>query len=110
MIEEYDFGKIVIEGKEYTSDVILSQDGIDSWWRKTSHNVEPADIEKVVAKKPKLMIIGNGHEGCMKVPEETIDWIKDQGIEVSVELTKDAVNTYNKKAGEGVIGLLHLTC
>lgn len=38
-IENYNFGEIKIDGKTYTSDVIIYKDKVeDSWWRKEGHN------------------------------------------------------------------------
>lgn len=35
MINSYDFGRIVVDGKAYTSDVIIFPDRVNSyWWRK----------------------------------------------------------------------------
>ncbi|MFQ5621477.1 MAG: Mth938-like domain-containing protein [Candidatus Nanoarchaeia archaeon] len=110
MIESYDFGHIVIDGKEYTSDVILDKGSVSEWWRKTSHNVEPADIEQVATKKPELIIFGNGFSGNMAVPDETVKWLEEKGIKIVVQITKDAVATYNSSKVENKIGCFHLTC
>lgn len=33
-IEDYEFGRITIDGATYTSDVIIRPEGVDdSWWR-----------------------------------------------------------------------------
>ena len=35
MIESYDFGRIVIDGRKFASDVIIFLDRVDgNWWRK----------------------------------------------------------------------------
>jgi len=49
-IDQYAFGKIVIDGKTYTSDVIIYPEKVDaSWWRKEGHRLQPADLEKIVS-------------------------------------------------------------
>jgi len=40
MIEHYSFGRIVIDGKEYTKDLIIYPDKIRAnWWRKEGHKL-----------------------------------------------------------------------
>ena len=49
MIEEYDFGKLRVGGKEYRPDVIIYPEGDSgservnpSWWRKEGHRLDKA--------------------------------------------------------------------
>ena len=40
MIESYRFGKIVINGKSYSSDVIIIGDHVKAnWWRREGHRL-----------------------------------------------------------------------
>ncbi len=58
-IDTYSFGKIVIDGRTYTSDVIIYPDHVDaSWWRKEGHYLRPVDLTDVVKAKPAVLIIG----------------------------------------------------
>ena len=111
-IEHDSFGTIIINGKTYTSDVIIYPDSVDSsWWRKEGHYLQPVDLDKALSAKPDLLIIGTGYSGVMVVPEETILFTKSKGIEILVERTEKAVELYNNlsKAGR-VVAALHLTC
>ena len=95
-IDHYSFGKIVINSKTYTSDVIIYPDSVDpSWWRKEGHYLRPVDLDKALSTKPDLLIIGTGYSGVMVVPEETILFIKSKGIAVLVERTEKAAELYN---------------
>ncbi len=68
-IDDYDFGRIVIDGKTYTSDVIVYPERLDtSWWRKEGHLLQPEDITEVLDAEPEVLIIGTGYSGCMRVP------------------------------------------
>jgi len=109
MIEAYTFGKIVIDGKAYTNDVIIYKGKITSWWRKTSHNVEPDDIEKYLEQKPEIVVIGTGESGVMEVPEETRQFIEQKGIKLIIQKTGEAVKTFNDLKGNKM-GMFHLTC
>jgi len=112
-IESYGFGHIVIDGKRYTSDVIIFPDRVkDGWWRKEGHKLHIEDIEEVLREKPEILIVGTGYAGLMKVPKEVQEHIRNQGIELIIENTRNAWKTYNKlaKTGKKVIAAFHLTC
>lgn len=113
MIESYKFGKIVIDGKTYSSDLIIYEDKIeDNWWRQKGHSLSPDDIQKVIDAQPDLLIVGTGYSGLMKVPRKTKKFIEEKGIQLIAEKTPNAVKTYNglSKTDEQVIAALHLTC
>jgi hypothetical protein len=112
-IEKYSFGLIIINGKEYTKDVIIFPDRVFSpWWRKEGHNLSLKDLEKIVEEKPNLLIIGTGAYGVMKVPNETLEGLKQKNIKPLLAKTGKAVAIYNEKIqnNEDVIACLHLTC
>ena len=111
-IDEYAFGRIVIDGKTYTSDVIIYPDRIDaSWWRKEGHLLHFEDLEKALAARPAILVVGTGAYGVMKVPRELVDRLAAAGFEVIVERTAKAVESFNRRQGAGtVLAALHLTC
>ena len=112
MIDSYDFGEIVIDGKRYTSDVIIYPDRINSsWWRKQGHELGVNDLEDALDKKPDVIVVGTGSPGLMKVLPETEKLITSKGIKLIVQPTKEACKTYNQlSSSQKVIALLHLTC
>ena len=112
LIESYSFGKITVNGKTYTSDVIIYLDKVeDSWWRRKGHLLEKEDIEDVVLCEPEVLIIGTGAYGLMKIVDEVKHFLKSKGIELIAEETEKACKTYNKLRGKRkVVALLHLTC
>ncbi len=111
-IEHYSFGNITIDGQTYTSDVIIFPDRVySSWWRKEGHLLQVTDLKDVIKAKPEVLIVGTGAYGVMKVPEQTIEHLKSNGIEAYIENTKNAVELYNKIASKkSAIAALHLTC
>lgn len=111
-INHYSWGKIVIDGNTYTSDVIIYPDWVDSsWWRKEGHNLHVEDLKGVISASPESVIIGNGVLGVMKVPKETIEHLESKGIQVHIERTGKAVELYDRLQKEKkVIAALHLTC
>jgi hypothetical protein len=112
MIESYRFGHIVIDGKSYTSDIIIYPDRVEAnWWRKRGHLLTSEDLKGVVAEGAEALIIGTGKTGLMRVPPETLEYLTSRGFEVIVEKTGDACQTYNRLSQQGpVIAALHLSC
>ena len=112
-IDSYSFGRIVINGQVYTSDVIIYRGRMDaSWWRKEGRRLHSEDIADVLNEHPDSIIIGTGYDGVMAVPKEVLAYIASQGTEVIVEKTAKAVELYNALQGKKkhVIAALHLTC
>lgn len=113
MVDSYKFGKIVIDGKTYSSDLIIYEDKIeDKWWRKAGHSLSPGDIKMIIDARPDVFIVGTGYSGFMKVPRKTRKFIKKKEIQLITEKTTNAVKTYNdlSKTDKQVIAALHLTC
>lgn len=111
-ITHYSFGRIEINGKTYTSDVIIFPDRVDeSWWRKEGHFLQIDDLSDAVKEKPEIIIIGTGYYGVMKISDEALSFLTSKNIIVHVEKTDKAVELFNKiRSGKKVIALLHLTC
>jgi len=111
-IDGYVFGRIIIDRKTYTTDVIVYTDRVDSsWWRKEGHYLQKEDLPGIVKAKPDILIIGTGNMGVMQVAESVVKYFEGQGIEVRVAKTGQAVDIFNElSAGKKVIGAFHLTC
>jgi len=111
-IEHYSFGTITIDGKSYTSDVIIYPEKVDSsWWRQQGHSLHIVDLKDVILAGPEILIVGTGHSGAMVVPEETLSYLKSKGIDVHIARTDKAVELFNKfQKNKKTIAALHLTC
>ncbi len=111
-IDSYRFGHIIIGGKEYTSDVIIFPDHVkDHWWRQSGHSLTEEDISEIIPYHPDVLIIGCGASGVLRVPDQTRDYIRDQGIGLIAENTQKACEIYNSLCREKkVVAGLHLTC
>ena len=113
MIESYDFGRIVIDGVVYTSDVIVTGQKVAAgWWRKEGHLLHIADIDRFLEEfLPQVVIIGTGHNGMMRVPQETRQYFQKKGIELVAERTRRACELFNSLTGSRrTLAALHLTC
>ncbi|MFW6163838.1 MAG: Mth938-like domain-containing protein [Planctomycetota bacterium] len=111
-IDSYEFGKLVLGGETHTNDLILLPDRVfANWWRDEGHSLSPADLELVFHTQPDLLIVGTGAQGRMDVPALTRSAVEKRGIELVVQRTPDAVETYNRLHDERrLAAALHLTC
>ena len=112
-ITAYDFGRIEIDGRSYTSDVIIALDRVFSpWWRREGHSLHVEDLSEVFRAGPAILVVGTGYYGRMQVPEETLACLEHDGIEVRVSDTREAVRVFNTlgETTARVYAALHLTC
>ena len=112
IIDSYQFGLIVVNGKKYTSDVIIFPDSVrDNWWRKTGHQLCLDDIAEVLTENPEVLVVGTGASGLMKVLPEVRQVVEAPGIELIVEATDKACHTYNQFCrSRRAVAALHITC
>ena len=111
-IEGYRFGRIVVDGETYTNDlIILPGEILSGWWRKEGHSLHPEDLDAVFEAGPELLIVGQGANGRMQVPDETKQAIRERGIELIAQQTETACDTYNEMRDQRLVAAaLHLTC
>ncbi len=112
MIDSYDFGQITIDGRRYNRDVIIFSDNVkDGWWRREGHRLSLEDLVDVFEAEPEVLVIGTGYSGLMKVPHDVQDYMKSKNIELVVENTRQACQTYNRLSQfKKVVAAFHLTC
>ena len=114
-ITHYSFGKIVVDGTEYTSDIVISPGrNISSWsFDTTSHMIEAGDIEKLVNRDVQTVIIGIGYNSAASFSTsalEFFDRLRAKGIEVFQLSTSKAVKRFNDSPKKGLLAFLHLNC
>jgi hypothetical protein len=113
-IERYRFGRIRIDGTDYTDDVIILRDRVIApWWRSAGgHLFAPVDLGDVLAASPGVVVLGLGASGAVDVAPATVTGLEAIGARVIAEPTAKAVEDYNRLIDEGadVVAALHLTC
>ena len=111
-IKSYSFGKMVVDGQAYKSDLIIYPDKINSsWWRKEGHLVQSKDLSDILAVNAEVLIIGTGYFGLMKVPDELRKELIGRNIELYIEKTSRAVEIFNSiNIKKMTIAAFHLTC
>jgi hypothetical protein len=111
-IDAYNFGQIVINGRKYTSDVIIYPDRVqDEWWRDESHELTLKDISGIMSENPEILLVGTGAPGMMRVLPEVAREAEARNIQLIVQPTGEACDIYNQLAPtQRVVAALHLTC
>ncbi len=112
IIDSYQFGLLVVNGKRYSSDVIIFPDRVrGDWWTKRGHQLCLEDIAEIIAENPEVLIVGTGESGLMRVLPEVQQAVEARGIKLIAETTDKACNTYNQLChSQRVVAALHLTC
>jgi len=113
VIESYRFGYIEIDGKDYRNDVkLIGERVVPDWWRAQGHLVETKDVQDLLNADAEICVFGTGAYGSMRVSETAKSALQGRSIEVLIEKTESACNTYNRllKAGKKVVAGLHLSC
>ena len=116
---EVEFGRIIIDDKEYDHDVVIYPDGrverrlkeISKRIHGTSHNLDMEEIVNYLGNGEDIVIIGTGMYGMLSLTEESRKLLKDLGLEYLELPTKDAIKKYlDLKSSRRVLGIFHITC
>ena len=113
MIDDYEFGRMSIDGVIYRRDLkIIDRRVFPDWWRTGGHRVEPADVSDILAAQPDIIIIGKGRPGRMIPAPALIRLLEDKGIQLIQRPTAEAVVAFNRLTGTGktIAAGFHLTC
>ncbi len=110
-IEEYKFGKIVVNNIEYKNDLkIFKNTVIPNWWRKEGHKLRIEDLPEL-KERPKKLIVGKGYYGFMKLDNELKNYCLKNNIKIIEEKSKKAVEYFNNEEDkENTLFCIHLTC
>ncbi|MFQ5966665.1 MAG: MTH938/NDUFAF3 family protein [Acidimicrobiia bacterium] len=113
-IDSYRHGRMVIDGRPETRDLILLGDEVKgNWWRAEGHVLSPDDLVTVWEHQPERLIVGTGSTGLMQPSPLLAGELARRGIELEVMPTADAVERFNelsKDHGIDVAAAFHLTC
>lgn len=112
-IDDYQFGKVVVDGQTYQSDIIITPETvIDSWWRQEGHRLDRRDLDEILEARPDCLLVGTGYYGRMTIPDETIQYLQDKHIHLDYAPTADAIKQFRQlqRKYARIVAALHLTC
>jgi hypothetical protein len=107
----YGFGRVTIDGREETRDVIvLPGRVVRGWWRKEGHRLVLEDLDEVLDQLPERLLVGTGAYRRMRPDPGTLDALRARGVDVEVLPTAQAVRRYPQLVPRKTAAALHLTC
>jgi hypothetical protein len=110
-IEGYGFGRVTIDGREETRDVIvLPQRVVRGWWRKEGHGLVLEDLDEVLEELPERLLVGTGAYGQLQPDRGLLEALRARGVDVEVLPTAEAVRRYAELDPQRTAAALHLTC
>jgi hypothetical protein len=110
-IDGYEFGRVTIDGREETRDVIVLPDRVvRDWWRKDGHGLVLDDLHDVLEELPERLLVGTGAHGRLQPDPRTLETLRARGIDVEVLPTAEAVERYAGLDPKKTAVALHLTC
>lgn len=122
-IEHFSWGKFIISGTEHSEkgtdrtgkgkDILLVGKKVYRWKERKGHSLSVDMVKSVLDKDIRILIIGNGVEGALYVPDEVVEFLLKSGIKkVIVEKTPKACEEYNNlySKNKNVALLAHGTC
>jgi hypothetical protein len=110
-IDQYEFGRIVIDGREETRDLIILPDRVvRNWWRQQGHALVVDDLREVWDELPSRLVVGTGADGRMRLEPGTIQQLRERGVTVETLPTGQAVRRFGELDPASTAAALHLTC
>jgi hypothetical protein len=110
-IDHYEFGRIVVDGRPETKDLIVLPDRVvRNWWRQDGHALVLDDLAEVLDVLPSHLVVGTGADGRMRPDPDTIQQLQDRGLTVEALPTSQAVRRFGELDPVNTAAALHLTC
>jgi hypothetical protein len=110
-IDHYEFGRIVVDGREETRDLIILPDRVvRGWWRQDGHALVVDDLSEILDELPTHLVVGTGANGRMQPDPDTIRQLQDRGVTVEALPTSQAVRRFGELDPANTAAALHLTC
>jgi hypothetical protein len=114
-ITHYAFGKMIIDGKTYGSDLAIQPGGKVSRWsfEASTHEITSENLNQYISDQVKTIIIGKGYASNAYLSSSAkalIEKLKAKGTMVHVLPSSKAVMLYNSSSKEGLLAFFHLNC
>lgn len=116
-INSFNWGFIVIDGKQYVHDVLILPDGMvkarePGKGRLGSHTIADSEIDNLDKAQPEVVLVGTGVSGLAKLSEEAEVYLRETKLNLVVLPSFQAVEKFNQLTEEGkrVAALIHITC
>lgn len=117
-IDEISWGSIRVRDPDASyKDAKLYPGGSREWdWNETGTEhvpgIQPADVEELLEHGARVVVLSRGMNQRLRVQDETLHRLEEEGVETHVAETQEAVRLYNdlRDQEKRVGGLFHSTC
>jgi hypothetical protein len=110
-IEQYSFGRVVVDGEQHSRDlIVLPRRVVGDWWRQEGHSLVLDDLDEVLDELPERLIVGCGANGRLHPHPSVIEALAERGVKVEALPTAEAVERYAESDSDRTAAALHLTC
>jgi hypothetical protein len=110
-LENYSFGRLMVDGQEHTRDVIvLPERVVGDWWRRDGHSLAIEDLDEVLDELPARLVLGVGAHCRLHPDPAALAELERRGVEVECLPTDAAVRRYGELDERRTAAALHLTC
>lgn len=111
LLQDYSFGRIIVDGEEHRRDlIVLPNRVVPGWWRRDGHSLAMEDLDEVQDELPERLILGCGAHGQLRPDPAVIEALERRGISVEPVETDEAVRRYRESDPSRTAAALHLTC
>ncbi len=113
MIDTFFWGRMVVNGQKFTSDLIIYPDGrVENSWRRTQcHVLQAGDLAPLISADPQFLVCGLGVLGRVRTDPALEADLAEHSIRLVSARTGKAVQIYNELAPlNSVAACFHLTC
>lgn len=117
-IDQISWGSIRVRDPDASyKDAKLFPGGSREWdWNETgtehTPGIQPADVEDLLEHGARVVVLSRGMNRRLRVQDETLERLEEEGVEAHVAQTEEAVRLYNdlREREKPVGGLFHSTC
>jgi hypothetical protein len=96
-IDHYEFGRIVVDGRQETRDLIILPDRVlRNWFRQDGHVRVLDDLTDVLDKLPPRLVVGTGADGRMRSDPDTVQQLQKRSVTVETLPTGQAVRRFGE--------------
>jgi hypothetical protein len=110
-LESYSFGRLTVDGREHTRDLIVLPDRVvPDWWHREGHSLAIEDLDEVLDAMPERLVLGVGAHGRLRPDPAVLAELERRGVRIESLPTDAAVSRYNELDERRTAAALHLTC
>jgi hypothetical protein len=98
-LEDYSFGRLMVDGREHTRNLIGLPDRVlTDWWRRGGHAPAMEDLDEVLDELPARLVLGVGAYGGLRPDAAVIAELERRGVKGECLPTECAATTNSTSA------------